>query len=160
MSLLSILRGLFARAPRYHTSAYGALRAAVVSCLKNTGLRVGGTAAYPRVEVHTITENQRLDKEGAVRSLSLTIESISDSSMVQSAEMNADAMEAITAEGALDAGAEWSILDVIPSQLQDLPETSDSAKILYRTLQGYDILVERLKPQTEENEIIEIIDNN
>ena len=156
MSILSVLKNLFARTPRYHTSAYGALRAAVVSCLKGAGMRVGGTAGYPRVEVHTITENQRLDKDGAVRSLSLTIESISDTSMVESTEMNEVAMEALTKEDALDAGAQWNILDVLPDQLQELPESSDSAKILYRTLQGYDILVERVKGE-EEEETIEII---
>lgn len=151
MSILGrIFGGLFARAPKYHTSAYGGLRAAVVSCLKNAGLKVGGTAGYPRVEVHTITENQRLDKDGAVRSLSLTIESISDRSMVASAEMNEAAMAAITVDGALNLGDGWEVLDVTPDQLQELPETSDSAKILYRTLQGYDVLVERLKTDEEE----------
>ncbi len=164
MSLLSRIIGrLFERAPRYHTSAYGALRASVVSCLKAAGMKVGGTAGYPRVEVHTITENQRLDKEGAVRSLSLTIESISDCSMVASSEMNEKAMEALTVEGALSMGEGWSVLDVVPDQLQELPEVSDSAKILYRTLQGYDIMVERLKGEEEsepENENETNVENN
>lgn len=146
-----IFGGLFARAPKYHTSAYGDLRAAVVSCLKAAGLKVGGTAGYPRVEVHTITENQRLDKDGAVRSLSLTIESISDRSMVASSEMNEAAMEALTSEGALSLEG-WDVLDVTPDQLQELPEASDSAKILYRVLQGYDVLVEKLKEDEAEPE--------
>ena len=149
MSILgNIFRRLFERAPKYHTSAYRPLRAAVVSCLKAAGLKAGGTAGYPRVEVHTITENQRLDKDGAVRSLSLTIESISDRSMLESAEMNETAMSVLTAEGALTLeGGE--VLDVTPDQLQELPETSDSAKILYRTLQGYDVLVEKVKTEPE-----------
>lgn len=149
MSILgNIFRRLFERAPKYHTSAYRPLRAAVVSCLKAAGLKAGGTAGYPRVEVHTITENQRLDKDGAVRSLSLTIESISDRSMLESAEMNETAMSVLTAEGALTLEG-WEVLDVTPDQLQELPETSDSAKILYRTLQGYDVLVERVKAEPE-----------
>lgn len=147
---MSIFSRLFERKPKHHTSAYGALYASVVSCLKGAGLKVGGTAGYPRVEVHSITENQRLDKEGAVRSLSLTIESISDNSIAASKEMNSKAMEALTTAEALDAGDEWLVLDVSPDQLQDLPETSDSAKILYRTLQSYDVLVERLKDDTED----------
>ena len=50
-----------------------------------------------------------------------------------------------------------------PDQLQELPEASDSAKILYRTLQGYDILVERLKGEEEsepENENETNVENN
>lgn len=150
MSILgNIFRRLFERAPKHHTSAYRPLRASVVACLKGAGLKAGGTAGYPRVEVHTITENQRLDKEGAVRSLSLTIESISDRSMLESAEMNETAMSVLTAEGALEMPEGWTVLDVVPDQLQELPETSDSAKILYRTLQGYDVLVERVKEEPE-----------
>lgn len=150
MSILgNIFRRLFERAPKHHTSAYRPLRASVVACLKGAGLKAGGTAGYPRVEVHTITENQRLDKEGAVRSLSLTIESISDRSMLESAEMNETAMSVLTAEGALEMPEGWTVLDVVPDQLQELPETSDSAKILYRTLQGYDVLVERVKAEPE-----------
>lgn len=150
MSILgNIIRRLFERAPKHHTSAYRPLRASVVACLKGAGLKAGGTAGYPRVEVHTITENQRLDKEGAVRSLSLTIESISDRSMLESAEMNETAMSVLTAEGALEMPEGWTVLDVVPDQLQELPETSDSAKILYRTLQGYDVLVERVKAEPE-----------
>lgn len=146
---MSIFSRLFERKPKHHTSAYGALYASVVSCLKAAGLKVGGTAGYPRVEVHSITENQRLDKDGAVRSLSLTIESISDKSLAASKEMNSEAMEALTTAGALDAVDDWRVLDVNPDQLQDLPETSDSAKILYRTLQSYDVWVERLKEDAE-----------
>ena len=150
MSILgNIFRRLFERAPKHHTSAYRPLRASVVACLKGAGLKAGGTAGYPRVEVHTITENPRLDKEGAVRSLSLTIESISDRSMLESAEMNETAMSVLTAEGALEMPEGWTVLDVVPDQLQELPETSDSAKILYRTLQGYDVLVEKVKTEPE-----------
>lgn len=126
-----------------HTTAYGPVRASVVSALKAAGLKVGGTAGYPRVEVHSVIETQRLDKAGSVRRLSVTVESISDGSLPESAEMNETAMAALTADDALTPGAGWRVMEVLPDQLQELTETSDSAKILYRTIQSYDILVER-----------------
>lgn len=144
MSILQTLRSWFVKEPKHHTSAYSPLYAAVVKSLADAGLRVGGTAGYPRIEVHSISEGQRLDKEGAVRSLSLTTEAISDKSVFASKEMNEEAMAVLTTEGRLSMGEEWKVLDVIPDQLQDLPEASDSARILYRTQQSYEILVERL----------------
>lgn len=140
---------LFVRKPKHHTSAYGPLYSAIVKRLTEDGLLVGGTAGYPRVEIHSIVENQRLDKDGAVRSLALTVESISDKSLAAAVEMNERAMAALTSEEDLEAGDDWRVLDINPDQLQDLPETSDSAKILYRMLQSYDILVERVKTEAE-----------
>ncbi|MBQ3812885.1 MAG: hypothetical protein II841_04895 [Bacteroidales bacterium] len=138
------------KTPKNHTTAYSPLYAGVVRCLGDAGLRVGGTAGYPRVEVHSISEGQRLDKEGAVRSLSLTTEAISDKSLAGSKEMNEEAMEALTTEGALNLGDDWRVLDVVPDQLLDLPEVSDSARILYRTQQTYEIWVERVKTEEQE----------
>lgn len=137
---MSILSNIVGR----HTTAYGPLRASVVACLKAAGLKAGGTAGYPRVEVHSVLETERLDKAGSVRRLSLVVESISGGSLTESADMNETAMDALTAEGALSAGTSWRVFGVTPTQLQELTETTDSAKILYRTLQTYDILVERL----------------
>ena len=165
MSILGTIRGWFVRAPKHHTSAYSPLYAAVVKCLGDAGLKVGGTAGYPRVEVHSISEGQRMDKEGAVRSLALTTEAISDRSLFASKEMNETAMAALTAEGALDAGEDWRVLDVVPDQLTDLPEASDSARILYRTQQTYEVWVERVKEdeepeETQTEEITEIEEND
>ena len=149
MSILNTILGWFVRAPKNHTTAYSPLYAGVVRCLGDAGLKVGGTAGYPRVEVHSISEGQRLDKEGAVRSLSLTTEAISDKSLAGSKEMNEEAMEALTTEGALNLGDDWRVLDVVPDQLLDLPEVSDSARILYRTQQTYEIWVERVKAEKD-----------
>lgn len=141
---MGLLSKLFARAPKYHESAYGDVYAAIVARLSRSGVRVGGTASYPRIEVHTITENPRLDKEGAVRQLSLTVESISNKSLSDAVSMNQENLALLTGEG-IDIGSDWVCLGVIPDQLQDLTETAESAKILYRILQGFDIYVERIK---------------
>ena len=78
---MSLFSRLFARKPAYHESAYGPVYAAVVARLERPGVRVGRGAGYPRIEVHTITEGERLDKEGMLRQLSFTVESIGNASL-------------------------------------------------------------------------------
>lgn len=142
---MSLFSRLFARSPEHHESGYGPIYAAVVSRLTRTGVRVGKSAHYPRVEVHSITEGERLDKDGAVRQVGLTVESISSSSWGEAVAMNEGNIELLTAELALPEG--WTCLGVIPDQLQDLTESADSAKIIYRLLQTFTVWVERVKTQ-------------
>lgn len=147
MSLVSILFDrLFLRKPAYHESAYGPVYAAVVARLERPGVRVGKTAGYPRVEVHTITESERLDKEGQLRQLSFTVESIGNASLATTTAMNEENVERLTSEITLPEG--WRCLGIIPGQLQDLTETADTAKIIYRLLQSFTVWVEREKTET------------
>ena len=152
MSLISnIFAGLFARTPAHHESAYGPFYAAVVSRLERTGVRVGKTARVPRIEVHGITEGDRMDKEGQLRQLSFTVESIGNASLAATAAMNEENIERLTSELSLPEG--WRCIGVLPDQLQDLTETSDTNKILYRLLQSFTAFVERVKAEPEqENE--------
>lgn len=144
MSILGTLfRRLFARDPAYHESGYGPVYSAVIARLSRPGVKVGGTAGYPRVEVHSIQEGERMDKEGQVRQITLTIESIGNASLAATVTMNEDNLELITSELVLPDG--WLCFGVIPGQLQDLTETADSAKIIYRLLQSVTIFVERIK---------------
>lgn len=140
---MSLFSRLFARQPAYHESAYGPFYAAVVARLERPGVRVGKTAGYPRVEVHTITEGERLDKEGQLRQLSFTVESIGNASLAATTAMNEENIELLTSELVLPEG--WTCLGVLPDQLQDLTETADTAKIIYRLLQGFTAWVERIK---------------
>lgn len=144
---MGVFSRLFARKPAYHESAYGPVYAAVVARLERPGVRVGRTAGYPRVEVHGITEGERLDKEGQLRQLSFTVESIGNASLAATTAMNEENVERLTSGLALPEG--WRCLGVVPDQLQDLTETADTAKIIYRLLQGFNAFVERVK--TEEN---------
>lgn len=149
---MSIFSRLFARTPAYHESGYGPVYKAVVARLSRPGVVVGRTAGYPRVEVHSITEGERLDKEGMVREIHLTVESIGNASLTATAQMNETNIERLTSELNLPEG--WRCLGVIPDQLQDLTENSDSAKIIYRLLQSFNIFVERVKEdQPEEVEV-------
>lgn len=135
---------LFARSPRYHVSAYGDLYSAIITRLQRPGVRVGGTAGYPRIEVHTITEGERLDKDGALRQVSLTVESMSKTGIGECVRMNELNLMLLT-ENDLPLGEGWRCLGIVPAQLQDLTETSETNVILYRLLQQFDIFVEQIK---------------
>ena len=126
----------------YDTSAYDAVYSAVVAKLTREGVIIGKTAFLPRIEVHTITEGQRMDKAGDVRQMELTVESISNASLGDAVTMNEKNLELLT-ETALDLGAYWTCMGVVPVQLQDLTESSDSDKIIYRLLQQLAVYVTR-----------------
>lgn len=147
---MSIFSRLFARTPAYHTSAYDPVYSAVVARLTRSGVTVGKTAGYPRIEVHSITEDERQDKNGDVRKFSLTVESIGNASLGATAAMNEENIERLTSQ--LDLPAGWNCLGVLPDQLKDLTETADTAKIIYRLLQGFTIWVERVETQANTQE--------
>lgn len=140
---MSLFSRLFARQPAHHESGYDPVYSAVVARLSRAGVVVGRTARYPRVEVHTITEGVRLDKEGELRELHLTVESIGNSSMAETADINERNIELLTSELVLPEG--WTCIGVLPDQLQDMTESSDTAKIIYRLLQSFTLWVERNK---------------
>lgn len=143
----NIIGRLFARPPRRHTTAYGPLYAAIVARLGGVtvpGVKIGSTADFPRIEVHSILENERLDKEGCVRRVSLTVESMSKSSLTECAAMNDQAMALLTG-AELNPGPGWDCFGVVPTLLQDLTDTVDTQKIVYRLIQQYDIWLTRVK---------------
>lgn len=151
MSILGTLFSkLFARTPAQHASGYGPFYAAVVARLERSGVRVGKTASYPRIEVHTFTEGERLDKEGQLRQFSFTVESIGNASLAATVAMNDENIARLTSELVLPEG--WSCIGVVPEQLQDLTETADTAKIIYRLLQSFTAWVEWQKPASSEEE--------
>ena len=143
---MSILSRIFRRYPRYDVSAYRDIYSAVKARLTRAGVNVGGTAGYPRVEIHSIREQERIDKEGALRQVTLTVESISNTSLGEAVTMNEDNLKLLT-EYELELTG-WNCLGVVPVQLQDLPETSDTNKILYRILQEVSIYLEENKSDT------------
>ena len=147
---MSILTRLFHRSPRYDVSAYGDIYSALKARLDRPGVRVGGTAGYPRVEIHSIREGERQDKDGALRTVTLTVESMSKSSLGEAVAMNDGNLRLLTeTEIEIDG---WDCLGVVPTQLQDLSETSDSAKIIYRILQEVSVFLEKVKTDTGEED--------
>lgn len=124
-------------------SALGAVYKALVSGLTRKGVKVGGTASYPRVEVHSVVEQEPIDKDGIVRIITCIVESMSEDKMADVMQMNEGNLERLVAQ-ALNLGESWRIIDIIPGQLQELTESTETNKTLYRLLQNITVYVERL----------------
>ena len=121
----------------------------MVARLARTGVWVGGTSHYPRVEVNSIVENERLDKEGAVRQLSLVTDCLSQKKLSEAVALNDTNLELLTGSKLEAEG--WDIFGIVPTLLQDLTESVDG-HLLYRITQRYDIFVEKVKTDPEDDE--------
>lgn len=124
-------------------SALGAVYRGMVGRLTRKGVKVGGTASYPRVEVHSVTENEAQDKGGNVRTITCIVECLSEERMSDVMTMNEDNLTLVLAEG-LNLGPEWRVVGTQPGQLQEITEVSETNAILYRLLQNMTVYVERL----------------
>lgn len=125
-----------------YKTAYKFIYGSLVAALQRTGVKVGTTAGYPRVELHSFIENQPLDKEGKVRQISCVMESMSDTSLEDAIYLNEINLEKVMP---LETeNTQFRILGVLPTQLQDLTETLETKAILYRQLQSLDITIEQL----------------
>lgn len=124
-------------------SALGAVYKGLVARLTRKGVNVGGTASYPRVEVHSVVEGEPMDKGGHIRAITCVVECISEERMSDVMEMNEDNL-ALVLSGALNIDEPWIIIDIQPGQLQEMTETSETNAILYRLLQNVTVYVERL----------------
>ena len=118
---------------------YKALRAR----LSRKGVFVGGTADYPRVEIHSVTESAWLDK-GAVKSVSCIVECISDRRMQDVQDMHEENLKRMLGD-ALQIGSDWYIFGIVTGQVREMTEVSETNAILYRILQDVTIYVERIK---------------
>ena len=122
-------------------SALGNVYKAVRQALTRTGVYMGETADYPRVEIHSITESEWLDK-GSLKPVSCIVECISDKRIADVIEMNAENLRRML-ESQLNLDKGWKVVGVIPGQLQSLTETTETKEILYRLLQNVTIYVQR-----------------
>ena len=127
-----------------YSSSYKPIAAALAAALARDGYPVGGTAAYPRVELHSFVENAPTDKGGAVRVMSCIGESMSNRSAEQAANMNAYNLAVLADFRYEDAGQTFRVVGVVPTQLTELTETSDPQMFIYRVLQSIDIYVQQL----------------
>lgn len=124
-------------------SSLGAVYKVLRSALTRKGIYVGGSAEYPRVEIHTIVESAALDKAGTMKSISCIVECISDKRMQDVLEMNEENLKRLLID-ALPLDADWHIFGITAGQVQEITETTDTKAILYRLLQNLTIFVEKL----------------
>lgn len=103
-------------------------------------LKSGGTASYPRVEVHSLSEGEPLDKGYQVRELEAVVESMSNASYGEAVQLDADAMSKIIGYTAEQDGVR--VLGIMPGQLTELTETADTQAILYRQIHRIKIIAE------------------
>lgn len=123
-------------------SALGAVFKGLRSSLTRTGVNVGGTADYPRVEIHSITESEWLDK-GWLKRITCVVECLSDKRIADVVEMNRENLSRMLEQSmALDEN--WKLVGFVAGQAQELTETTDTKAILYRLLQNMTIYVERI----------------
>lgn len=125
-----------------YKSAYYNIYASLVAALTREGVYVGGTAEYPRVELHSWIENPPQDKGESVRTLTCTMESMSVRSMTEAAQIHADNLAIIGAYTHQDN--DFRVVGINKAQMQDLTEQTDSKEELYRILQTLDIIVEQI----------------
>ena len=124
-------------------SALGAVYKGMVGRLSRKGVKVGGTASYPRVEVHSVTESEPQDKGGDIRTITCIVECLSEERMSDVMEMNEDNLTLVLAEE-LNLGGSWRVVGIQPGQLQEMTEESETNAILYRLLQNMTVFVQRL----------------
>ena len=123
-----------------YKSAQGEVYKALRKQLLRDGIPVGETANYPRIEIHSFTENAPTDKDGMVRTLSCVVESMSVKSYGDAVTMNEGNLERLLEDGwGIDKG--FTILGITPDQLTELTETLETQEILYRQLQRINVTI-------------------
>lgn len=137
---------------------YKAIRAKLVG----SGAAVGGTANYPRIEIHSVVEDAPATKDNSLRSITANIECISDEKVADIVSLADTCIEQIFDEAGLPMD-KWSLVGVVPGQIRMLDEESsqDSSMVFYRLLQDITVWVERKKEEvseadTSENEVEQV----
>lgn len=123
-----------------YRSSQGEVYKAIRARLTRKGVAVGETAGYPRVEVHSFTENAPTDKDGRVRVVSCVVESMSVTSYGHSVSMNEENLARLLGDWHV-LGNTFEVLGVVPDQLTELTESLDTKEILYRQLQRVNITI-------------------
>jgi hypothetical protein len=123
-----------------YRSSQGEIYKAIRARLTRKGVAVGETAGYPRVEVHSFTENAPTDKDGRVRVVSCVVESMSVTSYGHSVSMNEENLARLLGDWHV-LGNTFEVLGVVPDQLTELTESLDTKEILYRQLQRVNITI-------------------
>ena len=124
------------------TSASTELFKWVVSTLTRQGVNVGGTAAYPRAEVSTLTENGPSDKDNSVRSFALVLESISDRSLGEAYDINATNLALL--QDADDTLDNYRIVGVVEGTISTMEDMGEASLVLYRVINNLTIYVSEI----------------
>lgn len=129
-----------------YRSALGTVYSSVRSVLKAgiQGIPVGETAGYPRIEIHSLTEDSEGDKGDAVRRIAFTVESMSATGYRDAVAMNQAVCGILAGTRPTLDDAHFRPLQVIAAQLTEMPETVDTQTQLFRQLQRFYFLVQQI----------------
>lgn len=109
------------------------------SKLIREGVFIGESAGYPRVELHTFTEGEPLDKDGQMRELTCQMESLSVQSYGEAVAMNEENLVRVISEDE-EAFEDISISGVIFQQLTESIDSLDTNEVLYRQISSIKII--------------------
>lgn len=128
---------------------YKAIRAKLVG----SGATVGGTANYPRIEIHSVVEDTPVTKDNSLRSITANIECISDERVADIVSLADTCIEQIFDEAGLPMD-KWSLVGVVPGQIRlfDEESTQDASAVIYRLLQDVTVWVEAKEPEVDTSE--------
>ncbi len=126
------------------TSAIAGIFKAIRSALLRDGVNIGGTANYPRVEIHSIVEDTPLTKDNSLRQITATIECVSAEKVADIVQLTEDNIDLLFADSALSLTG-FDIVGIVPGQIRmfDEQEALDSTTVIYRMLQDVTITVEK-----------------
>lgn len=122
-----------------YRSAQEEVQPALRAMLLRDGLKVGGSAGYPRVELHSWNELPAEDKGGSLRQVTCTVESMSTSSKGDAVAMNGENLSRLS--GKRFATEHFSVIGIVPEGLTDMEETLETQAILYRELQSFRLFI-------------------
>lgn len=126
-------------------TAYSALYKAFRKNLLRKGVNIGETADYPRVELHSFTEGEPMDKEMSVRMITLSVESSSNKGLKECVEMAEANIPRLLVDSVLINGGDFEIVGVIPIQLQDLTEVTESQAVIYHIIQQFNVYIQKVQ---------------
>lgn len=122
-----------------YRSAQEEVQPALRAMLLRDGLKVGGSAGYPRVELHSWNELPAEDKGGSLRQVTCTVESMSTSSKGDAVAMNGENLSRLS--GKKFTTEHFSVIGIVPEGLTDMEETLETQAILYRELQAFRLFI-------------------
>lgn len=137
------------------TSALADVFKAIRAKLVRTGVNVGGTASYPRVEIHSVVEDTPQTKDMSLRSVTATIECVSAEKVADIVTLADDNIELIFDAIGLSL-TNWNVIGIVPGQMRMFDEeaSQDNAAVIYRLLHDVTVWIERkdVQPDDDDND--------
>ena len=133
------------------TSALASVFKMIRTALTREGVKIGGTANMPRVEIHSVVEDAPQTKDNAVRSITCTIECVSDEKVADIVTLLEGNVEKLFADAGLSLTG-YDVIGIVPGQIRlfDEQEAQDSSAVFYRVLQDVTVWVEKTETAAAE----------